>query len=137
MIAFLGGGFYGTLVYWLGGALVHGASRAQGGQGSYRRARHLVAFASAPLALSMLLVWPLGIAAFGGDVFRSGGADSGTGGTLFYVVAFAFAAWSIALVGVGIRAVHGWTWPRSLATLGIAVASAAVLVGALELLARG
>ena len=104
------------------------STRSPGSQGSYRRARHLVAFASAPLALSMLLVWPLGIAAFGGDVFRSGGADSGTGGTLFYVVAFAFAAWSIALVGVGIRAVHGWTWPRA----GLAVAIALgvpVLIG--------
>jgi len=137
VIAFLGGGFYGTFVYWLGGALVHGASRALGGQGSYRRARHVVAFAAAPTALSLLLVWPLGIAAFGGDVFRTGGSDSGTGGALLYAVAFAFAVWSVALLAVGIRAVHGWTWGRSLAALAIAVAGGAAVVGLLELLARG
>src|SRR5262249_20198180 len=137
VIAFLGGGFYGTLVYWLGGALVHGASHALGGQGSYRRARHVVAFAAAPLALSLLLVWPLGIAAFGGDIFRTGGSDSGRGGAILYTAAFAFAVWSVALLAVGIRAVHGWTWARALATLGIAIAGGAAVVGVLEVLARG
>jgi hypothetical protein len=137
VIAFLGGGFYGTLVYWLGGALVHGAARALGGQGSYRRARHVVAFAAAPLALSLLLVWPLGIAAFGGDVFRTGGSDSGRGGAVFFTAAFAFAAWSAVLLAIGIRAVHGWTWARALAALGIALAGGAAVVGVLELLARG
>src|SRR5436309_9373290 len=51
--AFIGGGFYGAAAFWLGGAVLHGASRALGGQGSYRRARHVVAFASAPVALSL------------------------------------------------------------------------------------
>ena len=132
--AFIGGGIYGGLVFWGGGALVHGASHAFGGQGSYRRARHVVAFASAPVALSLVLVWPLGIAAFGGDVFRSGGSDSGSGGTLLYVVAGAFAAWSLALLVVGIRAVHGWTWLRALATFGIAVVGGAFVVAALAVL---
>jgi hypothetical protein len=132
--AFIGGGIYGALVFWLGGALVHGASHALGGQGSYRRARHVVAFASAPVALSLLLVWPVGIAAFGGDIFRSGGSDSSAGGALFYVVAAAFGAWSFALLVVGARAVHGWTWVRSLATIGIAVAGGAALVAALAVL---
>ena len=137
VIAFLGGGFYGALVYWLGGGLVHGASHALGGQGSYRRARHVVAFAAAPLALSLLLVWPLGIAAFGGDVFRTGGSDTGVGGAVLYVAAFAFVAWSVALLAVGIRAVHGWTWARALGTLAIAIAGGAAVAGLLELLARG
>jgi len=137
VVTFLGGGFYGALVYWLGGGLVHGASHALGGQGSYRRARHVVAFAAAPLALSLLLVWPLGIAAFGGDVFRTGGSDTGVGGAVLYVAAFAFVAWSVALLAVGIRAVHGWTWPRSLGTLAIAIAGGAAVAGLLELLARG
>jgi hypothetical protein len=131
--AFIGGGFYGALVFWLGGALVHGASRALGGQGSYRRARHLVAFASAPVALSLFLVWPLGIAAFGGDLFRTGGADAGTGGALLYWAAVAFAAWAVVLLAVGIRAVHGWTWGRSLATLGLAVVGGAAIVAMTEI----
>ena len=125
--AFIGGGLYGALAFWGGGALVHGASQALGGQGSYRRARHLVAFASAPMALSLIL-WPVGIAAFGGDLFRGGGSDTGSGGDLFYTVALAFAAWAVVLLSVGIRAVHGWTWGRSLATLGLAVAGGVVFV---------
>lgn len=126
--AFVGGGFYGAFGYWIGGALVHRASRALGGRGSYRRARHLVAFASAPVALSLLTLWPLGIAAFGGDLFRSGGSDSGTGGALFGWATAAFGAWALASLTVGIRAVHGWTWPRSLATLALASAPVALVV---------
>jgi hypothetical protein len=126
--AFIGGGLYGGLAFWLGGALLHGASQALGGRGSYRRARHVVAFALAPVALSLLLVWPLGIAAFGGDLFRSGGSDSGPGGGLVYGAAGVFAAWSAALLVVGVRAVHGWTWARSLGTVAIAVVGGAVLV---------
>jgi len=132
--AFIGGGIYGALAFWLGGALVHGASHALGGQGSYRRARHVVAFASAPVALSLLLVWPLGIAAFGGDLFRSGGDDSGAGGTLVYGAAIACGVWAAALLLVGIRAVHGWTWARALATFGIAVVGGAAVVAAFDVL---
>ena len=113
---------------------MHGASRALGGQGSYRRARHLVAFASAPVALSLCLVWPLGLAAFGGDLFRSGGSDAGTGGAVLYWAAIAFGAWAAVLLAIGIRAVHGWSWARSLGTLGIAVGGGAILVAALEVL---
>jgi hypothetical protein len=126
--AFIGGGSYGALAFWLGGALLYGASRALGGQGSYRRARHVVAFAAAPIALSLLLVWPVGLAAFGGDLFRSGGSDAGTGGDVLFWAAIAFGVWSLALVGIGIRAVHGWTWGRSLATLGLALVPVALLV---------
>jgi hypothetical protein len=91
-----------------------------GGQGSYRRARHVVAFACAPIALSLFLVWPIGIAAFGGDLFRSGGSDSGTGGEVLFWAAVAAGVWGLMLLAIGIRAVHGWTWARSLATLAIA-----------------
>jgi hypothetical protein len=125
--AFLGGGFYGALVYWLGGAFVHGASHLLGGQGSYRRARHVVAFACAPVALSLLLLWPIGLAAFGGDLFRSGGSDTGTGGDVLFWSAVGFGFWGLVLLLIGIRAVHGWTWARSLATLAIAAAPVAVL----------
>jgi hypothetical protein len=126
--AFVGGGLYGALVFWGGGALVHGASQALGGQGTYRRARHVVAYASAPLALSLLLVWPLGLAAFGGDLFRTGGSDEGAGGATVYWAALAFVVWAVVLLAIGIRAVHGWTWGRSLAALGIAVAGGVAFV---------
>ena len=105
--------------YWLiGGALYLGA-RGLGGLGDYRRARHLLAFALAPLALSLLLLWPVELAAFGTDVFRRGGADEGAAGTLFEGLELAFAVWSASLLLVGVRAVHGWSWWRSLGALGL------------------
>jgi hypothetical protein len=125
--AFLGGGLYAALGFLLLGALVYAAARALGGQGSYRRARHLVGFASAPVAVSLLLLWPLGLAVFGGDLFRSWGADDGTGGTIFHWAQVAFAAWGVVLLAIGIRAVHGWTWARSLATLALALAPVALV----------
>ena len=132
--AFIGGGIYAAAVFWLGGALVHGASQALGGQGSYRRARHVVGFACAPLALSLVLVWPIGIAAFGGDLFRTGGSDSGMGGDVLIWIAVAFGVWALALLAIGIRAVHGWTWPRSLATLALAASPVVLLTLVHELL---
>ena len=125
--AFIGGGFYGALAFWLGGACLHGSSRLLGGQGSYRRARHVVAFACAPVALSLVLLWPIGVAAFGGDLFRSGGSDGGTGGDVLFWAAVAFGVWGLVLLLIGIRAVHGWTWARSLSTVAIAAAPVAAL----------
>jgi hypothetical protein len=134
--AFIGGGFYGALGYWLGGAFLHRASNALGGQGSYRRARHLVAFASAPIALSLFVLWPVGLAAFGGDLFRSGGSDAGTGGDVFLWSAVVFGVWALVLLAIGVRAVHAWTWARSLAAAGLASGGLAALVVVLDLLHR-
>ena len=109
---FLGGAVYGFVVYWLGGLMVHALTRGFGGSSSYRQARHIVGFAAAPLALSLLLVWPVRLAIYGGDVFRNGGSDSGLGDKIFeglVVVAF---AWTLALVVVGVRTVSGLSWPR-------------------------
>ena len=131
--AFIGGGLYGAFGYLLVGGLLYGAARALGGQGSYRRARHVVAFALAPLALALLVVWPVGIAAFGGDLFRSGGADNGAGRDAFDVAQGAFAVWSLALLAIGARAVHGWTWARALATVAVAIAPVVLVVLAYEL----
>ena len=110
--AFLGGAFYGLVVYWLGGLMVHAFSRGFGGSSSYRQARHIVAFAAAPLALSLLLVWPVRLAIYGGDVFRSGGSDSGVGDRIFEGLVVASFAWMLVLVVVGVRTVSGLSWPR-------------------------
>ncbi len=131
--AFLGGGLYGCAVYWLSGTIVHWVASLAGGSGSYRRARHLVAFAAAPLALSLFLVWPLRLAVYGEDVFRKGGADHGAGNLVFVGLELALAAWSLGLLALGLRIVQGWSWPRA---LGVTTASAVlpvlvVLVGAL------
>jgi hypothetical protein len=127
--AFLAGGLYGVFGYFTVGGILHGGVKALGSQGTYRRSRHLLAFASVPLALS-LIVWPVKLGVFGDDVFRSGGSDSGAGGTLFELIWIGFVLWSAALLVIGVRAVHGWTWARAGAACALAVA-APVVVGLL------
>lgn len=131
--AFLGGGFYGLFVYWLGGLMVHALARGIGAASSYRQARHVVGLASAPLALSLLLVWPVRLAIYGGDVFRSGGDDTGAGDAVFEALALGFGLWSVALVVSGTRSVNGWPWPRALACVALAASPVALLL-ALSLL---
>jgi hypothetical protein len=126
--AFVGGAFYGIAGYFVLGALAWAAMRALGSFGSYRRSRHLVAFAAAPLALALVVLWPIGIAAFGGDLFRTGGSDSGTAGDLFFAAHAAFIGWSAGLLVLGVRAVEGWWWPRSLAAAALALAPVAAFV---------
>jgi hypothetical protein len=126
--AFIAGGFYGTSMYWLGGGVVSIATDLLGSRGSYRRARHTVALSLAPLALSLVTVWPLRIAVLGSAVFRSGGRDSGTTGAVFAGVSLAFGVWSVALLVIGVRAVQEWSWRRSLAAVALAGLIPAVLV---------
>jgi hypothetical protein len=90
--AFIGGFIYGTIA---------GASALRAGS-SYRQARHLVAFAGAPLALSLILVWPIRIAIYGDDLFRSGGSDSGTGEVVFDLLILASYVWTFGLVALGL-----------------------------------
>ena len=105
---FLAGGITGTAAYWFFGAVLYGSGRALGSAGSYRRARHVLAFACVPLALSVVLT-PAGRSAFAW-------------------VVLAFVAWSAVLLVVGVRAVHGWTWTRAGAAAAVPVAAAAALL---------
>jgi len=128
VLAFISGAFYAVAVYWLGGGLLYGAARRLGGLGSYHRARHLLALSTAPLALTLLTLWPLRILIYGENLFRTGGEDWGPGDRIFGgFVYFAF-AWSAILLVIGVRTVHGWSWGRSLATVGLAVALPALIV---------
>ncbi len=120
--AFVGGAFYALAVYWVGGGLLFGAARRLGGLGSYRRARSLVALASAPLALALFTLWPLRIAIYGVDLFRTGGSDWGPGDRIFGGLFYAAFGWSALLLLIGVRAVHGWSWARSTATVALASA---------------
>ena len=102
VIAFIGGSLYGVLGYFAGGLLLYALTRAIGGA-TYRQVRHVLAFAAAPVALSLFVVWPVRLAAYGDDVFRSGGSDHGAVNDAFYVVELLFLLWSLALLALGLR----------------------------------
>jgi hypothetical protein len=126
--AFLGGLMYAFGVYWIGGGLLYGAARRFGSLGSYRRARSVLALSSAPLALALFTLWPARILIYGQDLFRTGGDDFGRGDQIFGGLLYFAFAWSAVLLVVGVRSVHGWSWGRSLATVGLAVALPTLLV---------
>lgn len=125
---FLGGAVYAVAVYWLGGGLLYGAARRFGGLGSFRRARSVLALSTAPLALALFTLWPIRIAVYGENLFRTGGADWGPGDRAFGAALYLALAWSAVLLVIGVRSVHGWTWARSLATVALAGALPALLV---------
>src|SRR5919106_4115232 len=81
--AFVAGGLYGALgLFGLGGLLHLGATLA-GSLGSYRRARHVLAFAAGPLVFALPL-WVVRLSVYGEDALRSRGADSGTTGNAVF-----------------------------------------------------
>ena len=121
VLIFLAGGLYGAATYWLGGGALHVGLRAAGGAGSYRQARHVLAFAAAPLGLSLVLLWPLRLVFYGGDLFRAGGADeSGLGRWAFEAAELVFFLWAGVLLVVGVKTVHAWPVVRSLGALALA-----------------
>src|SRR6266545_3104434 len=132
--AFFAGGVYGFGLYFVVGKVLHVALRRLGGRGSFRRARHLLAFAAAPLAFGLVLYWPIRIAVYGSDLFRTGGADGHGGGDVFAWLFYAFVAWALALLVIGVRTVHGWTWLRSLAGVAVAASIAGGVVLLVSLL---
>jgi hypothetical protein len=129
---FIAGGIYGVVGYFVVGFAVYFGATLLGSEGDFRRERQIVAFASVPLALSFLVLLPVRLALYGGDTFREGGADEGAGEAALLALQLGFAAWSVGLLVVGVRAVHGWNWPRSLAAVGAGVALLAAIVAVFE-----
>jgi Yip1-like protein len=120
--AIVAGALVGLQNYWLGGGALYLGARWLGSEGRYRRARHIVGFAMTPLVLSLIFVWPVALAMYGGDLFRSGGDDTGAGRWVFQALWLATVGWGIALLLTGVRTVHGWSWLRSIGAVGAAAA---------------
>ena len=127
--AFVAGGIYGAAGYFLFGFALFFGARLLGSLGDFRRERQIVGFALAPLALSLLVLLPVRLALYGGDAFREGGPDEGAGETVLLALQLAFVAWSVGLLVVGVRVVHGWSWLRSLGALAGGAALIAAIVG--------
>jgi hypothetical protein len=132
--AFLAGGLYGFFLYYVVGKVSHVALRKLGSHGSFRRARHVLAFAATPIALALFVYWPIRIAVYGGDLFRSGGADGRGAGAVTAWLFYAFVLWALLLFLIGVRTVHGWTWARSAAGVAFTAAIAAALALAVGVL---
>ena len=45
---FLAGSIFGSAAYWVFGGILHGVLVTMGSQGSFRRSRHILAFAAVP-----------------------------------------------------------------------------------------
>jgi hypothetical protein len=98
--AFLGGALEGFALYFVLGALVFAGGFAAGSAWRYRHARHLLAYSAMPLAVSLPL-WAVEL-----------GAEGGVG---FDLVRTLVIVWASVLLVVGVRTLHAWTWPRTLA----------------------
>jgi hypothetical protein len=125
------GGAQAFAGYWLAGGILHLVLRGLGASGRYRRTRHLLAYAAAPLALTLFLLWPVRLAAFGEDLFREGGDDAGAGDATFEVAEGAFGAWALVLLAIALRVTNGWSWSRALGACtlaGLVVATVAVFL---------
>jgi hypothetical protein len=119
VLVFFTGAIYGVATYWIGGAALFVGLKGSGSTGSYLRARHILAFSASPLVLGLLLVWPVRLAVYGSDTFRSGGTDSGAGVRVFDVLLGLFALWALGLLVYGISVVERWTFVRALVSLAL------------------
>jgi hypothetical protein len=119
VVTFIAGAMYGAAAYFVvGGALYLGA-RGMGSEGSWRLARHLLAFSAVPLILSLAVTLPLQLIAFGESAFETGGADEGALGRVVFTLQLCFVAWSVALLALGVKTVYGWTWARAAGALAL------------------
>lgn len=106
IVVFVGGGIYGVAGYWILGLVLHAAVSPFRFTRSYRQARHVLAFASAPVTLSLFLLWPVRLAVYGDDVFKSGGSDHGAGNYAFVGLELLFVAWALGLLVLGLGVVR-------------------------------
>jgi hypothetical protein len=127
VLVFITGGLYGAATYWIGGAAFYVGLRGAGSKGSYLRARHILAFAAAPLVLGLIVVWPVRLAVYGSDLFRSGGDDHGGPEVVFDVLLGGLALWSLGLLVYGISVVERWKVSRALVAVALVALSLLVI----------
>ena len=125
--SFIAGGLYGVFGYFAVGGILHGGVKALGSQGTYRRSRHILAFAAVPIALS-LIVWPVKLRVFGERRLPLGRLRLGRRRARSSAdLARVRRSGRSRLLVIGVRAVHGWTWARAGAACALAVVVPVVL----------
>jgi Yip1 domain len=118
----------GAAAYAFAGYFLLGAALKLASGTSFQLARHIVAYSAAPLALGVLVLWPLRLAVHGGDLFRAGGSDGGLDGTVLALAELGCALWSVGLLVAGARYAVALTWPRAAAVGVLPVTLAVVTV---------
>ena len=126
VLVFVTGALYGVATYWIGGLALYVGLRGAGSKGSYLRARHVLAFAAAPLVVGLVFVWPVRIAVYGADLFRSGG-DNGAGSAAFDAILGIIGLWAAGLLVYGIAVVERWSIVRALVAVALVVLSLLVI----------
>ena len=116
-VTFIAGGLYGTAGYFVLGLGVWIGVRSVNGEGTFRQARHVVAFSAVPVASAFVVVAPAIAIGFGVDFFR--GRASGT--WIVLAAGLPFVAWSASLLVAGLRIAYRLSW--------LGVATAAALAG--------
>ena len=111
--AFLGGALEGFAVYFVLGAIVYLGGVLAGSTWSFRHARHTLAFSVVPLVVS-LPVWASAVASGGGAGFS--------------VVRVLVVAWCAALLAIGMRTLHAWSWRRTAAGVALPLAVPALVL---------
>src|SRR3954468_15486043 len=96
--AVVAGLLVGIQNFWILGGAVHLGGRAADSGATYRQARHVTGLATTPFVLSLVFVWPVRLAMFGSDSFKSGGSDHGTAENVFRSLDLAFAVWAAILL---------------------------------------
>src|SRR5205085_4065164 len=135
--AFFAGAIYGFASYWFAGFALYLGQRGAGTLAKARPARHVLAYAAVPLIVWLALVWPVRLAFYRTDLFRTGGGDDHAGRFAFDAIAVVFALWAAGLLAFGLRTRYEWDWRRSAVALSLAIAAFALLGFAAALILRG
>ena len=134
VLVFVGGAISGAGGYFVAGGALYLGTRGMGSLGRAQVSRQVLAFACVPVALSVPFTLAVGLAAFGGDLFRTGGSDTGAAGVAYTAFRLAFVAWSLGLLLLGVRTVYGWTWARAAGSIGLLAVFLAGLAAASNVL---
>jgi hypothetical protein len=113
VLLFLTGALYGFVGYFLLGALLRLGLVTVGVAERWTRPRHLVAYATVPLALALVLLL-VRLVVYGGDIFRRG-AESWN--VIFAALELGALVWSIALLALAVRVVYAVPWSRAVAAV--------------------
>ena len=127
-VTFMAGGLYGAAGYFVLGLGVMIGVRGASGEGTFRQARHLVAFSAVPVAAAFLVVAPAIALVYGVDYFR--GAAPSSSDRVVLLLGLPFVAWSAVLLMAGLRIAYRLAWLGVATAVALAGVLVAVLVAA-------